>query len=522
MKLAIHKMKAIIPPLILFLILLFPAEINAQFNFITTNGTITIIGCTNTVRSIIIPDKINGCIVTSIGDRAFANCVNLTNLTICQNITSIGSSAFDHCSSLKQIELPRKIEVLPEWPFSFCSRLTNISVAKENPFFSAVNGVLFNHDQSMLIQYPTGRIGKYSIPEGVRFIGGLAFYGCYGLTDLSVPGSITNIGNRALGYSRLTNITLHAGIVSIGTNAFDCCQKLSAVNLPETITDIGPGAFKNCFALQKISIPASVTNIGYFAFEGCTGLEFISVAPENPCFRSVDGVLFNRSLTMLIQCPQERTAGFVIPDGVTSIAPFALSGSKINNLFLPNSITDIGYAAFFGCKGITNLILPTGISRIPRGAFHASWNLQSVHLPSSVTNIGEKAFNQCTHLNSINLPEGITSIGPQAFGFCNLPEVIIPDSVTTIGSFAFSFCPNLTNVVVGKNLRTIGDLAFTGCKQLKAVYFLGNAPQPGSSPFDDMDKTTVYYLSGATGWGSKYSRMPTALTKTPPPIPLEH
>src|ERR1035441_1676106 len=152
-----------IRPLWIALLLFLPAVAQAQFTFKTNNGAITITGYTGTNGILIIPSTKNGYPVTSIGNMAFYQCVNLTNVTIGNNVTNIGSAAF--------------------WN---CNRLASITVDPDNPSFSSVSGVLFNKSQTVLITYPAGLSGRYTIPNGVTNIVNQAFDGCIGFFVLFV------------------------------------------------------------------------------------------------------------------------------------------------------------------------------------------------------------------------------------------------------------------------------------------------------------------------------------------------
>ena len=109
-------------------------------------------------------------------------------------------------------------------------------------------------------------------------IGDHAFDGCSGLTSLTLPAGITEIGKGAfLGCSGLTSLTLPAGITSIGYEAFSWCSGLTSLTLPASITEIGDGAFSGCSGLTSLTLPAGITSIGDYAFSGCSGLTSLTL-----------------------------------------------------------------------------------------------------------------------------------------------------------------------------------------------------------------------------------------------------
>jgi hypothetical protein len=201
----------------------------------------------------------------------------------------------------------------------------------------------------------TGAGGDVTIPETIEglpvtSIGGAAFAGCTSLTSVTIPDSVTSIeGSWVTGYDP--------------AGAFRDCTSLRSIEIPNSVTSIESrlgregqlfvllGAFRNCTSLTSIKIPSSVTLIGsgggWFTnwcavFHGCSSLTAVEVDPLNPAYSSLDGVLFDKSQTTLLQCPGGKVGVYSIPDGVTSI----------------------GDEAFYYCTGLTSVVIDNGVSSI--------------------------------------------------------------------------------------------------------------------------------------------------------------
>ena len=194
-------------------------------------------------------------------------------------------------------------------------------------------------------------------------IGSYAFYGCRGLTSLTLPAGITSIGDYAFSRcSGLTSLNLPAGITTIGYYAFSGCSGLTSLTLPAGITSIGDYAFHGCSRLTSLNLPAGITSINDDTFSGCSGLT---------------------SLT--------------IPAGITSIGSGAFYGCRgLTSLNLPAGITSISYNAFYGCSGLTSFTLPAGITEIGSSAFYGCNGLASIYMYSEkVPKMGKDVFKDC-------------------------------------------------------------------------------------------------------------------------------
>jgi hypothetical protein len=284
-----------------------PRALQAQFTFTTNNGTLTITGYTGPGGTVVIPDRINDVPVTSIGDYAFMYQTGISEVTISSNVTSIGytafyyctgltnviipdglafiaDSAFYYCPNLVHVEIPRSVIYIGGIAFGECSSLESIDVDTRNLAYSSSKGVLFNKNQTTLIQYPIGKVGSYAIPNGVSVIAGYAFYSCANLSGITFPNTITSIDPWAFaGCSSIPAFVFPNSLTSIGFSAFDGCGSITDLTLPASITYIANGAFASCGGLVKVTVSASLTSIEDYAFQYCqnlTGIYFLGNAPS--------------------------------------------------------------------------------------------------------------------------------------------------------------------------------------------------------------------------------------------------
>gem|GEM_PF-362518 len=434
----------------------------------------------NYVNSVMIP---NG--VKNIGDSAFSNCSNLTDInvdgdnteyssidgvlfnkdkttlvsypvgkiqsdyTIPNSVANIRDFAFTG-NYVKSVMIPDGVKNIGNSAFSNCSNLTDINVDGDNTEYSSIDGVLFNKDKTTLISYPVGKTqSDYTIPNSVANIGDFAFT-FSNLKRITIPESVTSIGDYGFASCyNLMSISIPSSVTSIGNFAFYGCKRINNITIPNSVISIGKNAFNECLELTNIIIPSSVTTIGFGAFVNCFSLRDISVENGNTEYSSVDGVLFNKDKTILIDYP---------------------SGKGQTAYIIPNSVTSIGEYAFYYCQSLRSIMIPEGVESIGDSAFSSCSNLTSINIPSSVTSIGNFAFSHCSNLTSINIPSSVTSIGSWAFAYCRgLTNIVIPNSVTSIGDLAFYNCENLNSIIIPKGVESIGDSAFSNCSRFLVI-----------------------------------------------------
>lgn len=217
------------------------------------------------------------------------------------------------------------------------------------------------------------------------------------------------------------------------------------------------------------------------AFIDCNALKIIEVDEKNPYLSSVDGVVFNKDKTTLVQYPPGK-AQYVIPSTVKSIANNAFRYcSGLTTVTIPASVTNIGKFAFQGCSGLTSIVLPPSLKSIEGYAFYGCINIRKVNIPASVVTIEGHAFSLCpidAYRVDGNNPS-FTSVDGVLFNkdkttliACPLTKsgsYTIPSTVTRIGETAFLLCAGLTSVVIPESVKTIGSESFYGCKGLNST-----------------------------------------------------
>ena len=230
--------------------------------------------------------------VTSIGDNAFSYCINLLRVTLPESVTKIGTGAFEHCWHLASVTIPNRVTAIGDYAFICCSDLTSVTipesvtsigesafescesltaftVSTNNPAYSSgTDGVLYNKDKTVLVQYPNGNSrNAFVIPDSVKVIGSSAFDSCTNLTNVTIPNSVTTIGMGAFfDCENLEDTVIPNSVTTIEASAFYGCSSLTSMMIPFSVTSIGNVAFCDCDRLVFVHIPSSVKHIGSRAF----------------------------------------------------------------------------------------------------------------------------------------------------------------------------------------------------------------------------------------------------------------
>ncbi|MDD4991545.1 MAG: leucine-rich repeat domain-containing protein [Paludibacter sp.] len=493
-----------------------------------------------------------------IGNRAFIGCNGLTSITIPNSVTNIGIQAFSFCIGLTSITIPNSATSIGNGAFAGCN--CSFIVDATNPNYSVVDDILYNKDQTKLIQCPIFKTGNFVIPTSVKNIGEFAFVGCSGLTSIPIPNTITSIGNWVFGgCSGLTSVTIPNSVTSIGDGVFSDCSGLTSVIIPNSVTSIGMSAFQYCIGLTSVTLPNSITTIGNYAFYVCSGLSAIILQNSSPPTlgglsvfsnmtsraklyvpfgtKSVYNTNFGASFDQgdnIIEGTEFYTEGgikYVITDPINKKMTVvenlpAYTGSitvpaKVSYNSQLYSVSAIGNDAFSTCNGLTSVSIPNSVISVGNYAFKGSVDLTSTTIPNSVAIIGVNAFQGCTGLTSITIPDSVDSIGTNVFQGCTgltsctmgkfmkhigeyafqgctgLNSVTIPDSVSSVGANAFQGCTGMISCSIGKSMKNIGTNAFQGCNSLTSIIIPDSVDSIRTNAFSDCSSITSVILGSS-------------------------
>ena len=456
---------------------------NSAFSHSGSNNSFSYGLSSNHLETIILPENI-----TKIGDYAFWGSYYLKSVNLPDSVTTMGRDVFDECRGLVNVEIGSGITAIDTDTLCFngCENLEGINVSDSNNYYCSVDGVLYNKDKSILVRYPCGKTDlEFTIPYEVTVIGGYSFYECNSIESVTIGNNVTGI-------------------------KFD--------------------SFSSCKALKNISIGSSVEYIDSDAFSFCDSLQEINVDESNKFYCSVDGVLFDKNKTELIQYPVGNTKeSYTISDSVTSIGSWTFNYChSLTNITISDSVTEIGWGAFDYCRNLTDIYY-TGTEKqwssinilgqnesLTNATIHFNYRIPGSELDSGtcgdsmtwafygdgtlvISGEGDMyAFyfdeegtgevhtpwrKYAEQIKSLVVEDGVTSIGSCAFYRCiNLADVLLADSVEYIYSSSFEFC-DFSELTLPENLKLIGDNAFSFNYSIEKLFIPENVNDIGENAF---------------------------------------
>ncbi len=403
--------------------------------------------------------------VISIGDRAFLQSF-IEKITLPPTIEHIGKFAF-YSTNIQELYLPKSVKTIDE--FSLERGLYRVD--KNNRHFSSENGVLYNKKKTELIYVPNNTTGKFVVPKSVVTLGTGAFDNC----------------------SKITEIVLPKSLKIIRPCCFNACKGLKDIKLPNSLDSIFYDAFRYC-DFNEIDIPESVRYIDSKSFS-CK----VNVSRDNEKYSSVDGLLYTKDMTTLLNAPIDIEGEIVLPEGLQKIEEGVFQNcEKLTKITFPKTLKTIGKNSFNWCRNLKEVVIPASVDSIGYWAFDCNMVVDNQNksyysedgvlynkdktkivrfpssrqgefsIPNTVIDIENCCFRE-SKLSSIIIPNSVKTMGYQAFGTCKIDTLTIPNSVEYIGNSAFSFCTHIKNLIIPESVKKIDNGAFVCCYGMKTI-----------------------------------------------------
>lgn len=389
-------------------------------------------------KKIIIPDGI-----VEVGDGAFENCLNATQLVCPKSLRHIGNMAFYNCPYLDSVSLNDGLISMGQQAFASCISLKGITIPKSVQFIANTSFENCEFEEGQFIDHSA--LAAYNVN--------------YGQIEYSTINDMLVVQNNELrGIKRKYadfdgHLVIPDGIVGVDLS-FLSQTKISGITIPKTVKKI-TGETSYCESLKTVIINGDIDTIPSNAFSSTESIVTVKIQGNT---RKIAAGAFERC-------------------------------SSLNDLELSCPLQEIGQNAFSYCSSIKTLNLPKTLKAIGSGAFNYCTSLENIEIPDGVTQLLSNTFYYCRALNTVKLPETLHEIGDYAFSNCGSLNNINLSNIETIGKNAFSSCTKLTTVAFSKNIKYIQDSAFSFCTSLSSI----NLPEAlmfiGEGAFDD----TAYY-----------------------------
>ena len=566
-------------------------------NGVKTIGNYAFTGCSNATSLSL------GTAVSSIGNYAFANCSKITSITIPNSTGSIGQYAFDGCSAATSLTIGLNVSSIGSNAFANMTALTTINYnAKSVTDKSSNNGVFTKAGQSgngiklvignqvksipAFLFYPStttsnapkitsieftatsvcesigenafngvsALAGHVNIPNSVETIGANAFYGCSGITTLTIGTGVTSIGNyaffgttaiTAINYNAInvadksadsrvfsqsgkngTGITLTIGnavtripacLFAVGSAGSASTPKITKITFAETSVceSIGEYAFLECVSITNpVTLPNSVTTIEQHAFNACSGITTLTLGTG---VTTIGNYAF-ANMTGLTTVNYNATSAY---DLSNTVIPFSSSGASSVTLYIGSNVTRIPSYMFKDfSKIVTIQFKGTSCTEFATGAFEGATGVTNIYYVGSmdswfandfvtvssnptyasnkavlwVTDVGASAYDSSNSANS-------TTFGGSTYR--KVYRIVSPSSVTTINKYLFINLKQFTEIWVSNNVTTIGESAYSGLVNATLVVLPSSISIIGSSAFASCSKVAnVYYKGSIDSWVS--------------------
>ena len=401
--------------------------------------------------------------VTTIASAAFAGSIALESVAIPDNVTKISKSMFENCVNLATVTIPESVITIEANAFNGTALYNNAE--------NWENKILYIGD--CLIVADTSISGDVQIKDGTKIIAEEAFFGCSGVTSVTIPSSVTTINNKAFyACHGLTSIVIPNDVTTIGAETFAYCSKLANVTIPVSVKTIEKGAFEGCASLKEV----------YYSGRAADWFR-ISVEDNNDAVLKVD--VLSGPGGKLIVIPGDTTPNmswfFDETSGILKImGRGAMENFKINARPWESHRL-----------AIKEVIIEAGITTIGSYAFYNCTNLETISIPNTVETIGDIAFNDCEKLTTFTVDSDNENYSNDEYGVLfnkdkttlivypvgnSRTSYTMPNSVTTIKKYAFESCKNLTTLTLSSDLTVVETQAFYSCA-IQDYYYPGTKEQ---------------------------------------------
>ncbi|AKN34126.1 leucine rich repeats containing protein [Clostridium carboxidivorans P7] len=442
--------------------------------------------------------------VKFIGVSAFSSCNSLKNIYLNEN-TYAASHAFEDCANLKEIILSGEGLKYGSYAFSGCTAINAIYIGNRKYITdeylvifkrnipdivkSIYNSAMscFNIDENLSLFRYINKGSLIHIPKGIKRIEREVFKDAMNLKEVYISEDVEYIGERAfyntMWLEKQKSIT---PIVIVNNILIDASSCHGNVLIPEYVKIVSGWAFVNCYDLREITFSSSKTIIEEYAFRNCINFKKVTLAdgreyrltkiqdrenemlPQNVkqifmdclnCFKTDEN-------NVLVECTGNIN-NLVLPEGITDIYDNVFEDSNLlTHITLTKDTVTIGKSAFKNCKWLVSVKNAGSIKKIEKFAFSGCYILESIEFSNNLQYIGMRAF-EYSSLKNIQIPEGITEIPEKAFYRCkNLKKVSLPSTLKNIGKEAFAFCYELTEINFPENLEKIDSRAFAWCSKI--------------------------------------------------------
>ena len=344
-------------------------------------------------------------------------------------------------------------------------------------------------DLDCVVAYTDRSIKRIIISEGVTHIGDKAFMACHSLTEVTIPKSVTEIGNESFNYSSLKEVTIPENVDRIRSDAFGDCYDLKTINYNAVDCSLISHDIFSYDSITTLNIgeKVKVFNSYFWADNNFKTLKTLNYNAADCKILMSRGYSFESVWSSITTLNIGSTVR-VIPDS-------AFYGcDELTEVTIGENVAEIGYRAFYGCDNIKTLNYNAADCKITMsGSYYSPYSdwrsIATLNIGSTVRVIPDRAFASCTSLAEATIAEGVTSIGASAFGSnafagCTaLASVSIPESVTAIPDSAFYGCTSLDGVILPGSTTSIGAYAFSGCSALSEIVIPEGVTQMGNGTF---------------------------------------